>query len=61
MTRIQKFALAVLVLALLAGILATWGSLGSIVLCFGLVTTVAALLYRRFLDREDSDDYGYFQ
>ena len=37
--------------------LATWGSIGSAVMAFGLITMGAALLYQRFLNREDPDQW----
>lgn len=36
---------------------AYWGSVGSAVMAFGLISMCSALLYRRFLDRDGSDLY----
>ena len=58
---IRQIALGFLILAMLAVIVLTWGSLGSMALCYGLIIVVSALLYRRFLDREDCGDYSDFQ
>ena len=37
--------------------IATWGSIGSAAMAMGLITMGAALLYRRFLNREDPDQW----
>ena len=36
---------------------ATWGSIGSAVMAFGLISMGCALLYQRFLNRDDPDLY----
>ena len=36
---------------------AAWGSIGSAVMAFGLISMGSALLYQRFLNREDPDIY----
>ena len=36
---------------------ATWGSIGSAVMAFGLISMGSALLYQRFLNRDDPDFY----
>ena len=46
---------AVMVLVMLT----TWGSIGSAVMALGLITMGSALLYRRFLDREDPDQWDH--
>ena len=51
-----------LLLPLLAAVMiwvmvATWGSVGSAVMAFGLISMGSALLYRRFLNRDDPDVY----
>ena len=37
--------------------IATWGSIGSAAMAMGLITMGAALLYLRFLNREDPDQW----
>ena len=37
--------------------IATWGSIGSAAMAMGLISMGAALLYRRFLNREDPDQW----
>ena len=34
-----------------------WGSIGSAVMAFGLISMCCALLYQRFLNRDQSDIY----
>ena len=51
-----------LILPLLAAVMiwvmvATWGSIGSAVMAMGLISMGSALLYRRFLNREDQDQW----
>ena len=36
---------------------AFWGSIGSAVMAFGLISMCCALLYQRFLNRDDPDLY----
>ena len=35
----------------------TWGSIGSAAMAFGLICMGSALLYQRFLNRDDPDYY----
>ena len=35
----------------------TWGSIGSIVMAYGLIVMGCALLYQHFLNRDDPDLY----
>ena len=54
-----------LILPLLAAVMiwvmvATWGSIGSAAMAMGLITMGAALLYRRFLNREDPDQWDNY-
>ena len=54
-----KIALTVLVLAMVLSIWIFWGSVFSILMAFGLILMVPALLMQRFLNRDDdyySDD-----
>ncbi len=50
-------ALAALAAAMVLVMVLTWGSVGSAVMAFGLISMGSALLYRRFLDRNDPDYY----
>ena len=50
-------ALVALALVMLTVMIATWGSIGSAAMAMGLITMGAALLYRRFLNREDPDQW----
>lgn len=52
-----KIALTVLVLAMVLSIWIFWGSVFSILMAFGLILMVPALLMQRFLNRDDEDDY----
>ena len=51
-----------LILPLLAAVMVwimvvTWGSIGSAVMALGLISMGCALLYQRFLNRDDPDLY----
>ena len=50
-------ALAVLVIAMVLSIWIFWGSVFSILMAFGLILMVPALLMQRFLNRDSEDDY----
>lgn len=54
----QKVMLAILLAGLLAAIILTWGSIGSILLTFCLLLSGAALLYQRFLTNRDDTDWN---
>ena len=49
--------LGLLILGLVAVMVLTWGSIGSAVMALALISMGSALLYRRFLDREDPDQW----
>ena len=53
-------ALVGLALVMLTVMIATWGSIGSAAMAMGLITMGAALLYRRFLNREDLDQWDNY-
>ena len=53
----RKIALAVLVIAMVLSIWIFWGSVFSILMAFGLILMVPALLMQRFLNRDGEDDY----
>ena len=50
-------ALVALALVMVVVMIATWGSIGSAAMAMGLISMGAALLYRRFLNREDPDQW----
>ena len=49
--------LGLLILGLVAVMVLTWGSIGSAVMAFALISMGSALLYQRFLHREDPDQW----
>jgi len=52
----RKLFLAALAAGMLITAIATWGSMGSIAMVFGLLLMGASLLYQHFLtNREDND------
>ena len=53
----RRWILGGLALGMTAVMGFTWGSIGSAVMAFGLITMGAALLYPRFLNREDPDQW----
>ena len=53
----RRFLLVLLAAVLVWLAIATWGSIGSAVLVLCLISLVSALLYRRFVDRDDPDFY----
>ena len=53
----RKIPLIALAAAMVLVMVLTWGSVGSAVMAFGLISMGSALLYRRFLDRDDPDFY----
>jgi len=57
MSPLQKSLLGLLAAAMVWIMAATWGSVGSAVMAFGLISMGSALLYRRFLNRDDPDVY----
>lgn len=54
---VRTALLVLLAAAMLVIMLATWGSIGSAVMAMGLISMGSALLYRRFLNREDPDQW----
>ena len=53
-------ALVALAAFMVIVMIATWGSIGSAVMAMGLITMGAALLYQRFLNREDPDQWDNY-
>ena len=58
MLRIAALVLMAAVMVIV--MIATWGSIGSAAMAMGLITMGAALLYRRFLNREDPDQWDNY-
>jgi len=55
----RKLLLVCAVIAMIAGVVLTWGSIFSIVMALGLLYTLGILAYQRFLlDDEDRDNWG---
>ena len=52
-----RWLLILLVVVMVVIMVAYWGSIGSAVMAFGLIELAAALLYKRFLNRDRSDIY----
>ena len=57
MDRIRTILLVTLAAILVAVMVLTWGSLGSAVMAFCLITMVAAILFQKFLTNRDADDF----
>ena len=52
-----RWFLILLAVVMVVIMFAFWGSIGSAVRAFGLIELAAALLYKRFLNRDRSDIY----
>ncbi|MBR5294338.1 MAG: hypothetical protein IKU31_06130 [Oscillospiraceae bacterium] len=52
-----RWLLILLAVVMVVIMVACWGSIGSAVMAFGLIELAAALLYKRFLNRDRSDIY----
>ena len=52
-----RWLLILLAVVMVVIMVAYWGSIGSAVMAFGLIELAAALLYKRFLNRDQSDIY----
>ena len=57
MSWVRIAALVILAAALLLAAVCTWGSLGSAVCVYCLIIMGAALLYQRFLNHRNEDDF----
>ena len=57
---LRIIALVALAAVMVIVMIATWGSIGSAAMAMGLITMGAALLYRRFLNREDPDQWDNY-
>ena len=57
---IRILALTGLAVGMIVIMIATWGSIGSVVMAMGLITMISALLYQRFLNREDPDQWDNY-
>ena len=54
---VRMFLLLALAGTMTAVMIATWGSIGSAVMAMGLISMGSALLYQRFLNREDPEQW----
>ena len=54
---IGRWLLILLAAVMVIVMVAFWGSIGSAVMAFGLISMCCALLYQRFLNRDQSDLY----
>ena len=52
-----RWLLILLAVVMVVIMIAYWGSIGSAVMAFGLIELAAALIYKRFLNRDRSDLY----
>ena len=52
-----RWLLILLAAVMVIVMIAYWGSIGSAVMAFGLISMCCALLYLRFLNRDRSDIY----
>ena len=57
MSPLKIAALAVLAAVLLVTAILTWGSLGSAVCVYCLIIMVSALLWQRFMNHRNEDDF----
>ena len=57
MSWVKIAALVILAAVLLIAAICTWGSLGSAVCVYCLIIMAAALLYQRFLNHRNEDDF----
>ena len=57
MSWVRIAALVILAAALLIAAVCTWGSLGSAVCVYCLIIMAAALLWQRFLNHRNEDDF----
>ena len=58
MSWVKIAALVILAAVLLIAAICTWGSLGSAVCVYCLIIMGAALLYQRFLNHRNEDDFS---
>ena len=59
MGKVQIILLALLAVGIAAVMLATWGSVGSILCAFLLILMVVAVLYRKFVLDRDEDMFDW--
>lgn len=57
----RKVLLIVLAILMLTVAIATWGSIGSITMIFGLILMGASLLYQHFLTNREENDFDLDQ
>ena len=59
MSKLQIILLSLVAVAVTVLMLATWGSVGSILCAFLLIIMVAAVLYRKFVLERDEDTFDW--
>ena len=59
MSILQKLLLAVILIAMVVGIFATWGSMGSVTLTLGLLLALVLLAIRYVQHRRNPDDFDW--
>ena len=59
MSILQKLLLATILVAMVVGILATWGSIGSVTLTLGLLLALVLLAIRYVQHHRDPDDFDW--
>ena len=57
----RKYLLLVVAALMLAVAIATWGSVGSVALIFGLIMMGLSLVYQHFLTNREDNDYDIDQ
>jgi len=58
---LRKYLLLVVAALMLAVAIATWGSVGSVALIFGLIMMGLSLVYQHFLTNREDNDYDIDQ
>ena len=59
MNRLQKLLLATILVAMVIGIFATWGSIGSVTLTMGLLLALVLLVIRYVQRHRNPDDFDW--
>ena len=59
MSGLQKLLLAIILVAMLVGILVTWGSIGSATLTLGLLLALVLLAIRYVQRHRNPDDFNW--
>ena len=59
MSGLQKLLLVIILVAMVVGILVTWGSIGSVTLTMGLLLALVLLAIRYVQHRRNPDDFNW--